>query len=196
MLLWVKAWQGTRLSWAFICSSASGVVAVSAKSAALPAAFLPVGPADSAACAPPKVRWSTAPACAVLKACSTTALPRTTRITVPTGRAPALRPTPVPAGAPWGCLRSSCPASAATPLPGCALPCASVPTTVPHALAAGAATPTLCAARFPPPTLTLVIPRSVARPWRSRYDRPGWGPGKSISPQPSPKQRCRHQCHS
>lgn len=181
MLLLVKSWQRTRLSWALIRSSVSGVVAVSAKSAVPPVACLPVGLADSGVCAPWKALWSMAPACAVLKACSTTAPPRMMRITVLTGHAPVLQPTPVPAGAPWGCWHSACPASAATPLPGCALPCASVLTTVPHDPAAGATTPTLCAARFPPPTLTL-IPRSVARPWRSRYDRPGWGPGKSISP--------------
>lgn len=153
-----------RPRWAVICSSASGVVAVSAKSAASPAACLLVGPADSAVSALPKVPWSMAPACAVLKAYSTTAPPKMTRITVLTGRAPAPQPTPVPAGEPWGCCRSACPASAATPLPGCALPCASVPTTVPRAPAAGAVTPTLCAARFQPPTLTLAIPRSAARP--------------------------------
>lgn len=174
---------------AFICSSVSSVVAVSAKSAVPHVACLPAGPVDSAVCAPLRVPWSMAPACAVLKVCSTTVPPRMTRITALTGHAPVLQPMPVPAGAPWGYCHSACPASAATPLPGCALPCASVPMTVPRVPAAGAATPTLCAARSLPPTPTLVTPRSAARPWRSRYDRPGWGPDKSVSP--SPKQRCR-----
>lgn len=184
MLPWVKAWR--RMRWAFICSSVSVVGAVSARSAALPAACRPAGPVGSAVCALLSVPWSTVPACAALKVYSITAPPRMMKITVPTGRVPALQPTPAPAGARWGCWRSACPASAATPLPGCALPCASAPTTGPHVPAAGAATPTLCAARFLHRTKTRVIPRSAVKPWRSRYDKLGGGPGSSISPHPSP----------
>lgn len=173
MLLWVNAWQVTRLNLDFICLSVNSVVAVNATSAALLAGSLPAGPAVSVVCAQPRAPWSIAPACAASKACSITVLPRTMRTTALTDHAPALQPTPVLAGAQWVCWHSVCRASAATPLPGCALRCASVLTTGPHGPAAGAATPTPCAARFLLPTLILGIPRYATKLQRSRYDRPG-----------------------
>lgn len=93
-----------------------------------------------------------------------------TKITAPIGHAPALQPTPALVGAPWRCWRSVCPASAATPLPGCVLHYASASMTEQHGLAAGAATPTQCAAKFLPPTPTPVIHRYEAKTWKSLYD--------------------------
>lgn len=147
----------------------------SARSAAPRAACLLAGPVVNAACVLLRALWSTAPASAALKASFTTARPRMTRITVLTGRAPVRPPTPVPAGAPWAYWPSAYPASAATPRPGCASPCASVPMTAPHALDAGAVIPTLFVARSQPPIPTQGTRRSAASPWRSHYDRPKMG---------------------
>lgn len=160
-----------RLNSVSISSSVRGVAAVNVKSAAPHAACLLAGPVDNAVCVLLRMPWSMAHACAVLKVYSITALPRMMKITVLTSHVPVLQPMPVPAGAQWDCWRYVCPAFAATPLPGCALLCAGVPTTGLRGPAAGAATPTLCAARFPIPTLILAIPRSAAKLWRNRYDR-------------------------